>query len=147
MCLPDEQVVVFRVGHEEYGMTIAQVSEVVPYSTPTPLPGSPPLVEGVVNLRGQVIPVVDLAGRFHTQRLKVGADSRIMVVDLHGRVAGLVVDEVLEVLRVGAADVEPPSPLWSENDRVVRGVARLAERLIILVNPEEIVSQVLGARS
>lgn len=139
------QAVIFAIGREQYGVGISSVREVVPWSEPTPLPQAPPLVEGVINLRGEVFPVVDLARRFGRPAGERKVDSRIMIVDLPGEAGrvGLVVDQVLEVLQIEGAQIAPPSPVvQSDREHLVQGVAKVGERLIILVDLAEVVREV-----
>lgn len=132
----EQQVVVFNIGQQAYAVEIGWVREVVVWSEPVPLPGAPPAVQGVINLRGQVIPVIDLGQRLGMARCREGSAARIMVVELGERAAGLVVDGVSEVMTLPAEVVEPPSPVAQARaaERFVTGVARLPERMLVLID-------------
>ena len=110
------QIVVFRVGGHEFAFNIFQVQRILRYERPAALPKAPPFLEGVLQIEGAVVPVIDLRKRFELPHAPLGADTRIMVVEADGGVVGAVVDAVSEVLRVTAAAVTPPPP-------VVRGLA------------------------
>jgi purine-binding chemotaxis protein CheW len=129
------QLVVFQLGHELYGADIAVVREVSPLQRVTRVPRTPRYLEGVTNLRGRVIPVVDLRRRLNMPVSAPTKSTRIAVAELEGGQVGMVVDAVLEVLWVPAANIEPPSQLLSKVEReYVQGVANIDGRLIILLD-------------
>src|SRR5437763_16976232 len=103
----EQQLVVFELGAELYGVEIARVHEIIRLQAVTRVPRSPAFVEGVINLRGKVIPVVDLRRRFGLPSAEHTRSSRIVVVEIGDQVVGIVVDGVSEVLRVNSATVEP----------------------------------------
>lgn len=140
----EQKVVIFKVGHEEYAVPIQVVKEVGPWTRPTPIPEAPPIVDGVINLRGDVIPVVDLGRRFAVKRSKADADSRIIVMEVQGRQAGFVVDEVTEVHPMDEERFAPPSPLirQQESDPMVTGILKIGEeRLVVMVDPSKILTE------
>ena len=141
------QLVVFRLRSEEFGAEITSVIEISRWLPITHIPEAPGFIEGVVNLRGQVIPVVDLAKQFGLPpQLELPKSARIVVVEVAGETIGLIVDEVPEVLRVAEEAVEPtPEIIHTEVKRdYLQGVAKLRDRLILLLNlakvlaPEEL---------
>lgn len=133
------QLVTFELGDEEFGIGILPVQEIVRMMTITRVPQSPPSVEGVVNLRGQITPVLDLRKRFELEAQAQGNDSRIVVVEIHDRVLGFIVDRVNEVLEVPASTVESaPTLVTSVDSDYVRGVVKLEERLLILLDLERL---------
>lgn len=141
----EEQAVIFVIGQELYGVGISCVREVVTWTQPTPLPQAPDLIEGVINLRGDVFPVVDLARRFGRPKGLSHEDSRIMIVELQGELGqvGLVVDQVLEVRTLDQAEIVPPSKVVQpDTAHLIAGVAKQGEQLIILVDLAEIVKEV-----
>lgn len=165
MSFVHDQVVVFRIGSESYAVSIRYVSEVILWQRPTPLPGSPPAVRGVIDLRGRVVPVLDLASRFGLTREPSGAQSRIVVLepwqaepagsdtpaapgdpagDAGWRRAGLEVDAVTEVRRVEPGQIEDPGPGGSGRERLVLGVIRLPDRLLMLLDPVQVVADLVG---
>lgn len=147
--IQDHKVVIFTVGREEYAVPIRVVKEVGPWTKPTPVPEAPAIVEGVIDLRGDVIPVIDLGRRFGTGRAKPDTDCRIMVMEVDGRQAGFVVDDVTEVLAADQGKVTPPSPLIRQNEKdpVVSGILKVGEnRLVVLVDPTNILAEHLIGR-
>jgi purine-binding chemotaxis protein CheW len=129
------QLVTFQLGEEEFAIDILSVQEIIRMMQITRVPQSPPEVEGVVNLRGQITPVVDLRKRFGMESLAHGADARIIVVEVQGRVLGFVVDQVNEVLRIDRSIVDPaPTLAASSHSDYVRGVGKLNDRLLILLD-------------
>jgi purine-binding chemotaxis protein CheW len=129
------QLVVFQLGHEFYGADISVVREVSPVQRVTRVPRTPKYIEGVTNLRGRVIPVVDLRRRLGLPVSAATKSTRIAVAELEGGQVGMIVDAVLEVLRVPQSSIEPPSQLLSKVDaEYVGGVAKVDGRLIILLD-------------
>lgn len=129
------QVVVFQLGKELYGADISVVLEVSPLLRVTRVPRTPAYIEGVTNLRGRVIPVVDLRKRLGLPATPPTKSTRIAVAEIEGGKIGMVVDAVVEVLRVDASAVEPPSPMFSKIDTEnVMGVAKVDDRLIVLLD-------------
>jgi len=129
------QLVVFQLGSELYGADISVVREVSPLQRVTRVPRTPKYMEGVTNLRGRVIPVVDLRRRLGLPVAAATKSTRIAVAELEGGQVGMIVDAVQEVLRVPASSIEPPSQLLSKVDsEYVQGVAKVDGRLIILLD-------------
>src|SRR5690242_13435995 len=137
----EEQVVVLELAGEAYGVAIERVQEIIRMQPITRVPNGPPGVEGVTNLRGRVIPVLDVRQRFGLPQTPPTRQSRIVVAELGEQAVGLVVDSVSEVLRVPAEAVEPPAALvLSADSPYVRGVAKLDERLVLLLDLECLLS-------
>lgn len=138
----EEQLVVFRLAEELYGLDIGMVQEIMTWHPVTRVPRTPHFVEGILNLRGQIIPVIDLRKRFGIANADVAQGTRIVVAEIEGLVVGLVVDGVSEVLRVPADRIEPPSPVLASVDTAfIRGVAKMDERLIVLLDANRILAQ------
>jgi len=137
----EEQLVIFELANEVYGVDIGRVQEIIRMTSITRLPRAPEFVEGVINLRGKVIPVVDLNKRFGLAQGERTKASRIVVVDVSDHTIGMVVDAVSEVLRVPANAIEPPSPVVTtiESD-YIRGIAKVENRLIILLDLDKVLS-------
>lgn len=141
----ERQYVVFLLEGQEYGAPIEAVREVGVYQTVTHLPATPDYVQGVINLRGQVIPVIDLRRRLGLPHRDAGADTRIMVME-GGNLTGMVVDGVREVVRIRQEDIEPPEHMAGNiSPTYLRGVAKLADRLILLVNVERLLGSGAGS--
>lgn len=137
----DEQIVGLDLAGEAYGVEISRIQEIIRMQPITRVPNGPAFVEGVTNLRGRVIPVLDLRRRFGLVAGEASRRSRIVVAELGQYTVGLVVDGVSEVLRVPADVIEPPSALVTTADSTfLRGVAKLDERLILLLDLASILS-------
>lgn len=139
------QLVSFEVGAEEYAIPILAVQEINRMMAITRVPQSPPFVEGVINLRGKVIPVVDLRKRFGMPINENTGDERIIVVEVQSenesRVIGFTVDKVNRVLRIGSEIVEPaPSMACGADSEYVLGVGKLDEGLLILLSLDKLFS-------
>ncbi len=134
------QLVAFQLGTEGYCVDISRVREINRLVNITHIPESPPFVEGVINLRGQIIPIIDLRRRFGLveDSKKNAQETRIMVVETNGTLVGFIVDAVREVLRIPADQIEPtPELVTSGIDRkYIEGVASVNERLLIILNSD-----------
>ena len=139
--VPQVQLVTFRVGGEEFGLDVFSVHEILSYQQPTAMPRAPEFVEGVLDVRGTLVPIVDLRRRFETPRVVYDQDTRIVLVDFGGERLGLVVDSVTEVLRAPETAVSPP-PAYIRGlaAEFVRGIVRVGERLVVLVDLDRILS-------
>lgn len=135
----EQQLVVFDVGEETFGIDISKVQEIIRIQAITQVPGAPGFVEGVINLRGKIIPVVDLHQRFGLAPSQNSQSSRIVVVESDGNVLGMVVDAVSEVERIPLSCVEPPSAIVAGVDSdFIKGIAKLDSRLIILLDLDKL---------
>ena len=131
----EEQYVVFKLGQEEYGLDILMVQEIVRPLETTKLPNSPDYVLGIVNLREDVIPIIDLRRFLNLQIIDVTDASRIIVIKQNDHAFGIFVDEVHEVLRISKAQIKPNEELDQKiNKQYIMGVAKVQERLIILLD-------------
>lgn len=137
----DEQIVGLELAGEIYGVEIGRIQEIIRMQPITAVPNGPAFIEGLTNLRGRVIPVMDLRRRFGLASPEPDRRTRIVVAELGSHTVGLIVDAVSEVLRVTGEQIEPPSALVTTADSTfLRGVARLDERLILLLDPAHILS-------
>jgi len=129
------QLVTFCIGNEEFGVEILAVQEINRMLEITRVPQSPPDVEGVINLRGRIIPVIDLRKRFNATEHDLNQDNRIIVVEVEQRILGFIVDAVNEVLRISNDIVEPaPTMTTSVDSDYIKGVGKLEDRLLILLD-------------
>jgi purine-binding chemotaxis protein CheW len=138
----DLHIVGFRVGAETFGVPITCVHEIVRVPDITSVPDSPEFVEGVINLRGKIISVVDLRKRFGEQPNPTNKKNRVIVVDSEGKLVGLIVDSASEVMRIPQSEIEPPPRvLADESSGYVTGVGKLKDRLIILVDLQRVLQR------
>lgn len=136
------QLVSFNLGKEEFAVDILKIQEINRMVEITKVPKSPEFVEGVINLRGKVIPIIDLRKRFNLPGSDISKQTRIVVVDIDNKVVGLVVDAVSEVLRLPASTVEPTPPIVAGIDsEYINGVGKLEDRLLILLDLNKILSK------
>jgi purine-binding chemotaxis protein CheW len=133
------QIVGFRIGRETFGLPIALVHEIVRPPEITNVPHAPEYVEGVMNLRGRIVPVIDLRRRFGETAVENKRKNRVLVADVEGRAVGLVVDSASEVLKISDTQIEPPPNVFADQaTNYVTGVAKYDGRLIILVDLKKI---------
>lgn len=134
------QLVSFNIGSEEFGVDILKVQEINRMVEITKVPQAPTYVEGVINLRGKVIPIVDLRKRFNLDIKEYDKNTRIVVVDISGNIMGMVVDSVSEVLRLPADTIEPPPEIITGiNSEYIKGVAKLEDRLLIFLDLSKVI--------
>lgn len=137
----EHQLVVFDLANEHYGVDIAAVEGIIKMQAITVVPRAPQFVEGVTNLRGKVLPVIDLRKRFGLPPAEGSRDMRIVVVEMNGLTVGIIVDAVSEVLRVSEDAIEPPSPIVTTVDSAfIRGIAKLDDRLVILLDLSKVLT-------
>ena len=137
----ETQIVVFELGSENFGVEIASVESIIKMQPITQLPHVSSFVEGVTNLRGKVLPVIDLRKRFGLVPQETDKNSRIIVVSLDQTEVGMIVDEVSEVLTVPAGVVEPVPAITSTVDSsFITGIAKLNQRLVILLDLHSILA-------
>ncbi len=135
------QLVTFSIGEEEFGVNILKVQEIIRTMDITKVPRAPDFVEGVINLRGKVIPIIDLRSRFGLSSKPEDKDTRIIVIEINNIIVGFVVDAVSEVLRIPAGTVEPPPPVVAGVDSdYISGVGKLKERLLIMLDLDRLLS-------
>lgn len=135
------QMVVFKLEKEEFAVDIQQVREVLKMTQVTPLPQSAHYIEGVINLRGEVIPVVDLRKRFELPLGERGEQTRIIIVEIQKSNVGLIVDSVTEVLRFSSSAIQPPpTKIAGTRTDLIKGVGKVADRLLIVLNLEKILT-------
>jgi purine-binding chemotaxis protein CheW len=132
-------LVSFKIGAEEFGVDILKVQEINKMTQITKVPNAPDFVEGVINLRGRVIPIIDLRTRLGLEKIDHTKDTRIIVVELDGKTVGFIVDAVNEVLRIPANITEKPPELVAGIDAdYITAVGKLEDRLLILLDLNKI---------
>lgn len=138
------QLVGFRVGQQNFGLPIASVHEVVRPPEITPVPQSTEFVAGVMNLRGRIVPVVDLRRRFQ-QPAERTAKNRVLVVSMEGKLVGMLVDAATEVIKIAATDVEPSPKLFGdESEPYVTGIAKYQGKLVVLLDAGKLLPAYAG---
>lgn len=142
----ETQLVVFKLKTGElvceYGVPITKVQEIIPMASPTKLPQVPDFVEGIINLRGKIIPIIDLKKRFGMAASEISSESRSVVVEVDGQTVGIIVDEVSEVLRLAKDSIEPPpSVIGGITAEYLIGVGKIEDRLLILLDMDKVFSE------
>jgi purine-binding chemotaxis protein CheW len=133
------QIVGFRVGNETYGVPITALHEIVRVPEITAVPDAPDYMEGVINLRGKIVSVIDLRKRFGIKETTPSRRNRILVVEYNGRLSGLIVDSASEVLKIPPTDIEPPPAVLQEGGlNCVTGLGKYQGRLIMLLDTSKI---------
>jgi purine-binding chemotaxis protein CheW len=133
------QLVSFTIGNEEFGLDIQSIQEINRVAEITRVPNSPDFVSGVINLRGKVIPIIDLRKRFGFPKKENDKNTRIIVVELADMIVGFVVDSVREVIRIPKNITEPPPAIVAGiGSEYITAVAKLEDRLLILLDLENI---------
>lgn len=135
------QLVTFKVAEEEYGVDILSVQEIIRHTGITKVPSAPSFVEGILNLRGKVIPIIDMRKRFGLAPKEPDPQTRIVVFALESGVVGCLVDSVSEVLRLPSSMVDaPPAVVAGVDSKYILGVGRLDDRLLILLDSGQVLS-------
>lgn len=139
----ERQLVVFELASEIYGIDIKTVREIIRMQKITYVPDAPPYVEGMINLRGRVIPVVDLRRRFGLMVADASPEMRILVVDIAGEDIGVIVDAVTEVKRIAGTSVQRDALLaTTDQANYLEGIAKLGDQLLILLDLERALTQI-----
>ncbi len=137
----EKQYVIFNLGNEQYGVDIMNVKEISEFKESTKVPSAPYFVDGIINLRGEIIPIVNLKKRFGIENDEIDSDTRIIVINLNGRNVGFVVDEASQVLRINNDDIDPAPEIIAGVDRqYINGVGKVEDKIIILLDLEKILT-------
>ncbi|WP_026895159.1 chemotaxis protein CheW [Clostridiisalibacter paucivorans] len=140
--MAERQFVVFKLGKEEYGIDIMNVKEIGPYKESTKIPNSPSFIEGIINYRGEVIPIINLKKRFKLKEKEIDGNTRIIVINLGEKQIGFIVDEASQTARLSDEDIDPTPDIVAGIDRrYITGVGKLDERLIILIDLEKVLTE------
>lgn len=136
------QMVVFKLNDQEYGVDIFNVREIGPYRQPTQIPDSPEYIEGILNLRGDIIPILNLKKRFSLQEGNMSEKTRIIVINSGQQLIGIIADEASEVLSMDSEQIESVSDIMGPvNRRFISGVGKRADKMFIILNIEAILTE------
>lgn len=137
----EKQMVLFELGSEIYGLDIATVHEIIRMQPITRVPKAPFYVEGVINLRGKVIPVIDMGKRFGLEKVERAKNNRIVVVNINDTILGIIVDAVTEVIRIPTDSIEPVSDIiTAAKSDYLMGIAKLTDKMVILLELDKLLS-------
>lgn len=136
------QLVSFMLSGEEYGVEVLKVREIIRMITITKMPNTPHFVEGIINLRGKVIPIISMRKRFGLMESENDSQTRIMVMDVPGGLTGFIVDGVSEVIRIHSSEIQPPPSMVSGNidQDFITGVFNHVDRLLIIMDVDRMFS-------
>lgn len=133
--MAETQLVIFRLGREEYGIQVTDVQSIITYQEAVKVPNTPAFVEGIINLRGDIVPIIDLKKRFNLPEKEVDSHTRIVVIKVDEKQVGFIVDEASQVLRVASESIEPaPELVVGIDKQYIVGVGKLENRLIIILD-------------
>ncbi len=136
-----KQFIRFRIADADYGLELLRVKEVIRLTEVTRLPKEPPFVKGIINLRGDVIPIIDLRERLGFEPMARTRATRIIVVETEARLMGMVADSASQVVRIPTSQIEPPPPTpFHASQRYIHGVGKLDGKIIILLNIDALLS-------
>lgn len=138
----ERQCVVFRLEKEEYAIDIMNVKEIGPFNLTTKVPNAPSFVVGVVNYRGQVIPIIDLKKKFNLEETHSQEEKRVIVIGIEDKQVGFVVDEASETIKFDDSEIEPPPEIvMDETRKYLTGVGKKTDRLIIIIDLHHVLSE------
>lgn len=134
-------LVTFRVGKSEYAINIMQAREIIKMEKITIIPNSPSFIEGVINLRGNIIPVIDLKKRFGLEEVQGEVNTGIIIVKIEDMDMGIIIDSVSKVISIPKSDIEPPPPVLSGiQQKYIKGVAKVDEKLLVVLDLDNMLS-------
>lgn len=140
--MSENQYVVFKLGKEEYGIDIMNVKEIGSYKETVKVPNTPKFIDGIINYRGKVIPIINLKKRFNLENTEINADTRVIIINLNEKQIGFVVDEASQTVRLNDNEIDPAPDIISNIDRkYIIGVGKLSEeRLLIIIDLEKVLN-------
>ena len=137
----EKQHVIFKLNNEEYGVEISHVQEITEYKTVTSVPNTPSFIEGIINLRGSIVPIVSIKKRFDLPTEEKEEDQRVIIINLGSRQVGFIVDDASQVLTLNEDQIENPPDLITGIDRdYITGIGKTDEKIIILLDLEKILT-------
>ena len=138
------QLVSFMLAEEEYGVEVLKVREIIRMPTITKMPNVPQHVEGIINLRGKVIPIISMRRRFNLMESEDSSQTRIIIMDVCGTLTGFIVDSVSEVIRIHSSEIQPPPSMTTSGgvgQEFITGVFNHVERLLIIMDIDRMFSE------
>ncbi|SCY04998.1 chemotaxis protein CheW [Alkaliphilus peptidifermentans] len=140
--MAERQYVIFKLDKEEYGVDIMHVKEISEFKESVKIPNSPKFVDGIINYRGVITPIINLRRKFHLELKENTADVRIIIINLSEKQVGFIVDDASQVLTIDEKDIDPAPDLIADIDqRFISGIAKVDERMVILLDLEKVLSE------
>jgi purine-binding chemotaxis protein CheW len=143
----ENQYLTFSLDHEEYGVDILKVQEIKGYTATTRIPNAPHDVVGVLNLRGTIVPIVDLRHKFGLAAIEYNQFTAVVVMVVQKRVIGMIVDSVSEVMSIAAESIQPPPDFGGATSNMMQGIAKIGETLITLLDIDVVLAEDAGANA
>jgi len=138
----ENQFVIFKLGDEKYAVDILNVGGISEFREMTKVPNAPAFIDGIINLRGDIIPIVNLKKRFNIPEKNVDSDTRIIINNIKGKDIGFIVDEASQVIKIDDADIEDAPEIIKGADRqYISGVGKVNDQIVILLNLEKVLSE------
>lgn len=140
--MAEVQLVVFNLCNEEYGVDIMQVKEIVNYMVPVKVPNAPEFIEGIINLRSEIIPIINLKKRFNIEGQEIEENKRIIVMNINEKKVGFVVDDASEVISIENESIEPaPDIVIGVDRKYITGIGKSGERILIILELDKLFSE------
>ncbi|MCT4508369.1 MAG: chemotaxis protein CheW [Tepidibacter sp.] len=141
--MAEKKYVIFKLNDEEYGVDIMKVKEVSEVKEITKVPNTPDFVDGIINIRGDVTPIINLKKRFHlAEGIEFGEISRIIVANIEGRMIGFLVDDASQVISIEDTNIEPAPEIIAGSDKeYIEGIGKVDSRMIIILNFEDVLDE------
>ncbi|MFW5647975.1 MAG: chemotaxis protein CheW [Candidatus Alkaliphilus sp. MAG34] len=137
-----KQYVIFELEKEKYGVGVMYIQEISEYIKCTEVPNSPGFIEGIINYRGNIVPVINLHNKFNFKPIVITENTRIVISELDGKQIGLLVDSASQVLTINDNDIEePPDIIMGSGQKIVGGIGKTQDGIIIILDPENILSE------
>lgn len=137
--MEEKQYVIFKLGNEHYGMDIMHVKEITENKETTKIPNSPDFIDGVINLRGRIVPVINLKKRFGLKNTEIKENSRIIIVTMGEKLVGFIIDDASQVMSIKDEEIEsPPEIIASVDKKYIVGIGKTQEKMIILLDTASI---------
>ncbi len=138
----EKQYVIFKLNREEYGVEISHVQEITEIKSITTVPNTPVFVEGIINLRGKIVPIVSIKKRFDLPQQAEMGEQRIIIINLKDKQVGFIVDDASQVLTLDENQIEKPPELVAGIDRdYIIGIGKVEDKIIVLLDLEKILSE------
>jgi len=140
--MAERQYVIFKLDKEEYGVDIMHVKEISEFKESTKVPSAPSFVDGIINYRGVITPIINLRRKFSLIEKEVTTSTRIIIINLNNKQVGFLVDDASQVLTIDEKDIDPaPELITRVEDKYINGIAKINERIIIILDLEKVLNE------
>ena len=140
--MAERQYVIFKLDKEEYGVDIMHVKEISEFKESTKVPSAPSFVDGIINYRGVITPIINLRRKFILSAKEVTTSTRIIIINLNNKQVGFLVDDASQVLTIDEKDIDPaPELITNIEDKYIDGIAKISERMVIILDLEKVLNE------